>query len=363
MNKLEIARQQINEADREIAKYFEKRMKASQMVAEYKLENMMPIFDPKREAQVIENNKAFIDDPEIRSFYALFQQNVMDVSKMYQRRLVEGMRVAYSGVEGAYAHIAAKLIFPDANHVPYGSFEEAYEAVVNGESDCVVLPIENSTAGEVGGNMDMIYAGPLTINGMYELKITHNLLAKKGTAISEIKTVCSHVQAIQQCYEYIKRNGFATQNVVNTAVAAKMVAESGDRTIAAIASRETAKLYGLEIIAEAINESTINTTRFAVLSRADTASGDNKLFTLGFTVNHEAGALAKVIKIIAKYDFNMHLIKSRPLKDELWRYYFFTEIEGNLNSEAGRKLLEGLKEVCINVRVIGAYGDHTTLEE
>ena len=362
MNELELARQEINKADREIAKYFEMRMKASKAIAEYKKKNLLPIYDPDRENAVIENNSKLIEDEELRQYYVLFQKNVMDVSKLYQRAIVSGTRVAYSGVEGAYAHIAARRIFPGGQHISYPNFEKAYEAVELGECDCVVLPIENSVAGEVGSNLDMIYSGGLFMNGTYDLKITHNLLAKPGTALSDIELVISHSQALEQCYEYIKRNGFRTENVVNTAVAAKMVSESDDRSIAAIASRETAELYGLEIIAEGINTSSMNTTRFAVLSRSDSRENTSKYFTLGIAVKHEAGALAKVVQIIGKYGYNMMSIKSRAMKDKLWQYYFFIEIEGNLNCPEGQSMADELRAICTDFRVIGAYGDHEQLE-
>lgn len=363
MNELEKAREQINIADKEIAKYFEMRMVASQAVAKYKKENFLPIVDLAREKLVIEKNQMYIENEDLRPFYVLFQQYVMDVSKMYQRQLLEGMKVAYSGVEGAYAHIAARKIFPHGQHIPYPNFEKAYEAVITGECDCVVLPIENSVAGEVGSNMDMIYSGSLFINGMYELQISHNLLAKKGAALSDIKTAISHSQALDQCAGYINRSGLITRSVVNTAVAAKMVAEGDDMTVAAIASKETARLYGLEIIAETINESSTNTTRFAVLSRSKPELTSGRIYPMAFEVKHEAGSLAKVIQIIGKYGFNMHIIKSRALKDVLWQYYFYIEIEGDLASEEGQQMLTELKGVCINVKVLGAYDQRRKLED
>lgn len=361
MNELEQARLEINNADREIAKYFEMRMSASKKIAEYKKKYQLPVYDAEREKQVISKNLEYIQQEELKPYYVLFQQDLMDISKKYQYGIISGVRVAYSGVEGAYAHIAARKIFPQGEHIPCPNFEEAYESVVNGMCDCVVLPIENSTAGEVGSNMDMIYGGSLYISGMYDLKISHNLLAKPGTTIGDIKEVVSHYQALEQCSEFIKRNGFETKRVVNTAVAAKMVAESSEKGIAAIASSETADLYGLQVIAERINESDTNTTRFAVLSRVDTTKRDSKYFTIGFSVRHEAGALGKAIQVIGKHGFNMMSIKSRALKDALWQYYFFIEIEGNICSVEGSDMELELGEICSDFRVLGAYGDHVML--
>lgn len=362
MSLLEEARKKIGAADREIAKYFEIRMKAVEDVAKYKKEHSLPIFDKSRENALTERNKEYISDPQIRDLYTLFHNYTMEISRKYQSILMTGHKTAFSGIAGAYAHIAAKRIFPDGEAVAYPNFEKAYKAVENGECDSVVLPIENSTAGEVGDNIDMIYSGSLYITGIYELKITHSLLGKKGAKLSDIKEVVSHIQALEQCRDFITRNNLTSKNSINTAVAAKQVADSNDMSIGAIASKETAELYGLDIICEGINHNASNTTRFAVLSREKHVDSHNNLFTLGFTVKHEAGALAKAINIIGNKDFNMSMIKSRPLKDSLWRYYFFTEVEGNPDSESGKELLNELKECCSDLKVIGAYKDHVNIE-
>lgn len=357
-------RQTIDALDKEIARLFEERMKAASEVAAYKAEHNLPVLDAGREKAIIERNSAYIKDADICSYYILFQKQIMALSRSYQRALVSGKRVAYCGVEGAYANIAARKIFGNAEYVPSGSFDKAYSAVESGECDCAVLPIENSIAGEVGGNLDMIYEGNLFINGVYELKICHNLLAKKGTVLSEIREVVSHPQALEQCAVFIQNNGFRSQNAVNTAMAAKAVAESEDRSIAAIASIETAELYGLEVISGAINDNPANTTRFAVLSRvANSPDHENdKLFTLGFSVKHEAGALAKAINILGEHGFNMRSIKSRALRNQLWQYYFYIEVEGHAESEAGRKMLRELSGICENVKVLGVYREHISLE-
>lgn len=155
------------------------------------------------------------------------------------------MKIAYSGVEGAFANIAASRIFPDGHLVSFGDFEEAYNAVVDGECDCCVLPIENSFAGEVGQVMDLMFQGSLYINGVYGLPVVQNLLALPGTKMSDIKEVVSHPQALSQCAAYITKHGYSMRQSSNTARAAKEVVERGDPHVAAIASAETAELYGL----------------------------------------------------------------------------------------------------------------------
>ena len=273
-------------------------------------------------------------------------------------------QIAYCGVKGAYSHIAAGKIFPEGEFRAYPNFRLAYEAVEKGECRYVVLPIENSTAGDVGSNVDMIFEGPLWINGIYELHITHNLLGKPGTPLDEIREVISHPQALEQCGSYLEEHGFHIQSAQNTAIAAKEVAEGKNPYIAAIASKETAKLYGLSILAEGINECDNNTTRFAVLSKTRNAGRKKEnQFVLMFTVRHEAGALAKAIAIIGEYGFNMVSIKSRALKGLLWQYYFCVEVEGDGNSMNCSQMCKDLHEYCDKLKVVGTYEAHKLLED
>ena len=357
MNELELARQEINKADKEIAKYFEMRMKASKAIAEYKKKNLLPIYDPDRENAVIENNSKLIEDEELRQYYVLFQKNVMDVSKMYQSAIVSGTRVAYSGVEGAYAHIAARRIFPGGQHISYPNFEKAYEAVELGECDCVVLPIENSVAGEVGSNLDMIYSGGLFINGTYDLKITHNLLAKPGTALSDIELVISHSQALEQCYEYIKRNGFRTENVVNTAVAAKMVAESEQNDCAAIASKRCAELYGLEVLDENIQNSDNNYTRFVCITKKPMMYEGANHISLVVSCANTPGSLYEMLSKPATIGVNMIKLESCPIPGRNFEFVFFVELEASVKERNVLPMLADLERSCPEVWFLGNYAE------
>lgn len=357
MNKIEQARAVINETDKEMARLFEKRMEAVRNVAEFKSERGLPVFDAGREAQVIARNTAFVSDPVLREYYTSFLIDTMEISKRYQHRLMEGMKTAYCGVEGAFAEIAAKRIFPDSIKTPYGDFESAYRAVEHGECDCCVLPVENSYAGEVGQVIDLIYEGSLYVNGLYSLAISQNLLGVKGASMSSVKKVISHPQALSQCAEYITEHGFETQKTVNTALAAKTVAESGDTSVAAIASMETASLYSLEVIDHDINKSAQNTTKFAVLSRTKTEPDEKSKFIMLFTVKQVAGALAKAINVISKYGFNMKALRSRPMREPAWQYYFYVEAEGSENSENGIKMLEELSSQCERLKIAGHYNE------
>ena len=355
---LDKARKEINEIDKEMAELFVRRMHAAETVAEYKKQRGLAILDEDREREVIIRNSSIIENDTIREYYVNFLKNNMAVSRAYQSRLMEGMKVAFSGTEGAFAHIAACKLYPSAMKVAFGDFTEAYAAVERGECDVAVLPVENSYNGEVGQVTDLMFSGSLYVNGMFDLPITQDLLAKEGVEIGEIKEVVSHPQAFGQCREYIERHGFRRHEFANTALAARWVAESYDRSVAAIGSREAAEIFGLKVIDHDINESRSNSTRFAIFSR--TANKQIKKdggvhSILLFTVRNEAGALAQAIDVIGRYGFNMRTLRSRPMKELLWEYYFYVELEGNVQSEAGASLLENLGEFCDRLKFAGTY--------
>ena len=360
-NLLDEARKIINDVDAQMAALFEKRMRAAEMVYEYKKSMGLPILDPAREAAVIEQNTKRIGDENLKGYYMDFLQNVMAVSRAYQYRMQNGLKVAYSGVEGAFAHIAAGRIFPGGQLISCGDFETAYESVVNGENDVAVLPIENSCAGEVGQNIDQIFFGSLTINGIYELEIRQNLLGIPGASVEGVEKVISHPQALSQCYDYIRSKKLETENSVNTAVAAKKVAQIQDPHIGAIASLETAELYGLKVLQPNINKTGDNTTRFAVLSRIPASSPSMTNSVLMFTVKDEAGSLANAISILGKYGYNMTSLKSRPLRKHSWQYYFYIEIDGSVTTDRGKQMIEELNTTCEQLKVAGTFAPHVEI--
>ena len=360
-NKLDKARKIIDEVDTQMAELFVKRMRAAELVYEHKKEFGLPILDAKREAAVIEKNAALVEDEVLRGYYIDYLTHLMAVSRAYQSRMQSGLKVAYSGVEGAFAHIAAGKIFPEGNRVSYTDFKAAYDAVVKGESDVVVLPIENSYAGEVGQTIDLIFSGSLFINGIYELDIHQNLLGVAGATVEDVKKVTSHPQALSQCHDYIEMRGFETEEANNTALAAKRVAVANDKSLGAIASAETAEIYGLKVIEANVNKSGENTTRFAVLSKVKASSPSLSSTVLMFTVKHEAGSLAAAIGILAKYGFNMTALRSRPMKKHSWQYYFYVEMDGTTDTENGVKMMEELRKVCDKLKVAGTFAPHAEL--
>lgn len=319
----------------------------------------MQVHDEAAESDIIERKRQLVDDPAMQDYYIPFIKKVMDLSKDYQNRLLKGMKIGYNGVPGAFAYLAAKKAYPTAELISYPDFETAYRACEEGFVDAVILPIENSFAGDIDNVMDLAFSGSLYINMMTDLSVTQNLLGSKGAEKKNIKTVASHPNALAQCSKYIQSCGFEQKQTANTAMAAKYVAESRDMSIGAIASEETARLYGLEILEKHINSSDNNTTRFATFSRTrnDSIRKGRKYehFVLMFTVPNEAGALAKTLNIIGSLGFNMSSLHSRPLKGLLWNYYFYIELEGNIKSEEGDDLLRQLGTVCDKLKLLGTY--------
>ena len=358
MRDIKDIRSTINEIDAEMRALFEKRMAAAREVAEYKASHGIPIKDCEREAEVIERNASMMADETLRPYYVSFLQQTMQISCNYQDMLISGMKVAYSGVAGAFAYIAACKLFPTARKISYPNFESAYRACVDGECDAVILPIENSFNGEVGAVTDLMFTGPLLVNGVTDIDISHCLLGVGGARLSDITTVISHPQALAQCKSYIRDHGFDETEFENTALAAEHVAKLGERSVAAIASETAAELFGLTVLEKNINESRSNTTRFAVLSRSEhkhspAQTGVNSI--LLFTVKNEAGALAKALDIIGKHNFNMRTLRSRPMKELMWQYYFYIEAEGNINTREGARMIEDLSDYCDRVKVVGTY--------
>ncbi len=367
MNKLEKARSEIDIVDKAMAELFSRRMDAVKLVVEYKIENDIPVLDSGREELVIKKNLQNLNNEEYASYYEKFIKHNMDLSKALQKKILNSDKVAYQGVKGAFAHIAAKNLFPHGNLLAYSTWANVVNAVKNDEVHSGVLPFENSHAGDVSDVIDLCYATPeIYVSGVFDLSVSQNILGIKGAKLSDIKTVVSHPQALSQSAKIIKMLKLNEESCLNTAVAAKLVADKGDITLAAIASESTAELYNLDILAQNINESANNTTRFIVIQKGDVSyrienetvisntqklEVDNKRFSLLFTIEHESGSLSRVMQTVAKMGYNMECIKSRPIPQSKWEYYFYTELVGVPTSQ----LMQELKANCHTVRLLGLY--------
>ena len=363
MDNLEDKRKQIDALDAQMAGLFEERMEVCRQIAEYKAAHGLTVRDPSREQEVIRRGAERIKDSDIREYYVSFQKEVMALSRDWQRRLSKGLKVAYSGVPGAFAYIAAMRLYPGAELVARPDFETAYRACEQGEADVAVLPFENSFAGEVSTVTDLMFSGSLYVNQVIEVEAEQNLLGLPGADKAQIRKVYSHPQALAQCTDYLHGKGLEAIGTSNTATAAKQVAEMNDPACAAIGTAEAAALYGLEILEPRINSSRMNTTRFAAFSRMLRLDTENKRkmgkhFMLMYTVKNEAGALAQTLNIIGAHNFNMCNLRSRPMKELLWNYYFFVELDGDVATDEGSSLLQELAPLCDRLKLVGSFYTH-----
>lgn len=350
MNQLTKARNKINEIDEKMALLFEERMKAVEDVIAYKIENDLPVFDEKREKEVIEINAQRVGDPGLVPYYKEYIQDLMKVSKKYQNAILNQGVYGYQGSQGAFAQIALNQLFPQGKQKNYNTWEEVVLGVMHHEIEAGILPFENSYTGEVGEVLDLLFNYNIYIQKIYDLKVDQNLLGIKGSTLQEIQTVYSHHQALSQCAKYLKPFHFDCVAYPNTALAAQYVSEQQDPSKAAIAAKETADLYGLEVLASEINTSKDNTTRFIVIGNQLNPKGN--YISLVFTVSHESGQLAKVMQVIASYGYNMENIRSRSIKEKSFQYYFYIELIGEYNDQL-KMMLEKCKQYCDHLKVVG----------
>lgn len=353
MNQLDEARQAIDRIDKQIAVLYEQRMDAVTQVLEYKKNNHLPILDPSREASLIEANVAYVQNEAYQRFYKDFLKFMMRNSRMYQQSLLSKNVIAYAGVKGAFAHLAAQRIFPGCPNLNYQSFDEVFQAVVSHQAQYGVIPFENSNSGLVGEVLDGLWTYPVYIREMAVLRIEQCLLGVSGATLKDVEYVYSKDQALMQSKDFLRQLHVQTIAYPNTAMAAQYVASENDIHKAAIGAKENADLYGLEILTANIGENTQNTTRFLVIGLEPNDEGDR--FSIVFTTEHESGALGKVIEVISKYGLNMVSIQSRPRKDTPFEYFFYIEIENDFCAVNTKLCLEEIADVCESLKVLGAY--------
>ena len=337
MDALEQARAEIDTVDAEMAALFERRMRAVADVVRYKAETGKPVFDAAREAAVLDKNTARITDEALRPYYRAFLSDAMSISRAYQRARLGRDTAAYQGVPGAWSHIALRRLFPFARETACTTWGEVFDAVQNEDAQFGVLPFENSN-----------------------LPIRQDLLGVPGATLETVRTVISHPQALAQSSVFVQQHGFKTSTWGNTADAARHVAELNDPSVAAIASAETAGLYGLQILSAGINADGDNTTRFIVIERAAAApamTGEGQRLALLFTARHKPGQLAAALDQIGARGFNMECIKSRPLPHVPFEYYFYVQIVCPAGSTGAgcQTLLDTLTSVCSTLRLLGAF--------
>ncbi len=369
-------REDIKEVDYKIAELFEKRMKYTAELAEAKKEIGAPIYDKNREDEKLADITKNRSNPFIvKGLEEIFIQ-MMSISRKYQYHLVHqrdryienyftevpelvmfpDTRVVYAGVPGSFTCMASEKFFGrDIDHYGVAQFKEVALALNNGDADYGVLPIENSSAGDVAGVYNILLENDVCIVGEVFVKVDHCLLGCPGSKIEEIKTVYSHPQGLMQCAPYLEKLGAEQKSVENTAIAAEMVAKRNNPQEAAIASRRAAELYGLDILAESINFDASNETRFVILSKKRQYTKDASKISISFAVLHESGTLYNILSPFIYNDLNLSHIESVPLPDRQWEYRFYVDISGNLHDPEVRNALQGVRAEAANFRILGNY--------
>ena len=268
------------------------------------------------------------------------------------------LKIAFQGEPGANSHIAIAEAFPDAVPLPCATFEDALAAISSGEAGLGMIPIENSVAGRVADIHHLLPQSGLFIVGEWFLPIRHQLMAPRGAKLDGIKTVESHVHAIGQCRRIIRKLGIKPIVAGDTAGAARLIAERGDRSCAAIASRLAADIYGLDILAEDIEDESHNTTRFVILAREElwAAQGSGPLVTtFVFRVRNLPAALYKALGGFATNSVNMTKLESYMLGGHFTATQFYADVEGDPRDTPLRLALEELAFFTHEVKILGTY--------
>ena len=271
---------------------------------------------------------------------------------------------SFQGERGAFSEDAARnLIGPAVQTMACRTFEEMFEAVSSGRADFAVAPIENSLAGSVHKNYDLLEEHDLTIVGETKVRIVHNLIALPGVALSEVRRVYSHPVALAQCERFIRSNPHIEfEEAYDTAGSVKVIIENNRRDEAAIAGASAAGVYGGQILAEAIEDNPKNFTRFLLLARPGEAgkvgalaSGGVRKTSIVFRVGNQPGALFRALAVFALRDIDLCKIESRPIEGRPWEYSFYLDLTGDQTEPAIERALGHLAEMAESVRVLGSY--------
>lgn len=265
-------------------------------------------------------------------------------------------RIAYQGVPGAFSEIAAKQFAPDAEAVGFRTFSDAFMAATSGEFTHVCLPVENSLAGSINQSYDLLRDSVLHVVSEQIVRVRHNLLARKGVRLEDVKRVYSHPQALEQCAGFLARHGLEGVVDFDTAGAAKLLSENGANDRAAIASLGAAEHYGLDVLATDIEDLDFNYTRFFVLGpeEAEFAAGPRKS-SLILATKHRPGDLVECLQQFPEHGVNMTKLESRPRRDKPWSYLFYIDIEGDISEPNVAAALTGIMRRAAMLKFLGSY--------
>ena len=265
------------------------------------------------------------------------------------------MKVAFQGEPGAYSELAVFNYFGDVETLPCESFDAVFDAVNAQKCDAGLIPIENSLAGSIHQNYDLLLRNQLHIVGEYLLRVRHCLIAMPDVKMADIKKAISHPQALGQCAAYLRSHGIKAEQVYDTAGSVKILKESGDRDTAAIASRRAAELYGMNILEEGIEDNPENFTRFLAIRSEAVVPKEESKTSIVFTLKNQPGSLFKAMSVFALRDIDLTKIESRPLQGKPWEYLFYVDFIGATHEEISRRALDHLGEYAVTLRVLGSY--------
>ena len=376
MKDLQEIRKDIDVIDKKIVDLYKERMKLTSEVASYKIATGKQVLDRERELTKLKVLETLADTDFTRHGVRELFEQIMSTSRKKQYQLLTacgkiedlgfdeipalettGIRVVYQGVEGAYTHQALASYFgEETDCFNVDTWRDAMEAIKSGKADYAVLPFENSSAGIVAENYDLLKEYGFYIVGEQKIKINHCVLGLPGVNFDDIKKIYSHPQALAQCSKFLeKHREWEIIPAKNTAMAAKKVEEDGDPTQAAIASSMTAELYGLDMLAEGVQNNSMNETRFIIVSgKNEYVSGAGKI-SICVQLKHESGALYHALSHFIYNGLNMTSIESRPIQGRNWEYQFFIDFDGNLKDAAVQNALRGLKEETLDFKIFGNY--------
>lgn len=361
---LDELRSSINDIDKGLVILFEKRMDTVKKVAEYKIENNLPVLDAKREKLVIDRAVSHLKDNELTDSVTRFFNDILSVSRQMQHGILKrhsrNKKVAYQGVPGSFGHQAMEEYFgKNVDSTALNSFDDVFTAVKNETTEYGVLPIENSSTGGINKVVDLLRQYGLFIVGEWIVKVEHNLMALPGADLNSVKEVYSHPQGFEQCDNFFTANpSYKTIPYINTAVSAKYVSECGDKSFAAVASKNAARLYGLDILKETINDNPYNYTRFIIIGRQIEEDQENDTISIVANVPNIHGALYHILRFFNQNETNMIKIESRPIPDRAWEYFFFIDFEGNIQNDNIQEVIRLLKKNCSYFNLLGNYKAH-----
>ena len=368
-------RGQLDEIDEQIVKLYEERMAISSQVADYKIETGKKVFDKTREEEKLQKVKSLThNDFNACGIQELFEQIMSASRKLQYNKLGEAgalgrlpfigvdsldmgrARVVFQGAEGSYSQMAMMRYFgEEVNSFHVDTFRDAMCAIEEGSADFAVLPIENSTAGIVSEIYDLLQEYENYIVGEQIIGIEHCLLGVPGASLEGIRKVFSHPQSLMQSSRFLAGHDWRQISMQNNAFAAKKVADEQDKSQAAIASEHAAKVYGLEVLRQGVNQEKDNSTRFIIVTNQKIFRKDAAKVSICFELPHQSGSLYHMLSHFIYNNLNLCKIESRPIEDRSWEYRFFIDFEGNLADSAVKNALRGLRDEARNMKILGNY--------